>query len=326
MSILVTGGAGYVGSHCVAALHAAGEDAVVLDDLTRGHRAAVNPKIRLYAGSLNDPAYVGEIFRRERIEAVFHFASLSLMDESMKKPGRYFLNNVAGAVNLLEVMCTHGCPPLIFSSTAAVYGHPASVPIREDALKRPTSPYGESKLMVENVLKWYAAAYGLRYVALRYFNVAGAASGGGIGEDHRPETHLIPLVLRAAREKTPVKVFGTDYQTADGTCVRDYIHVEDLIDAHLAALRYLRGGGASDDFNLGLGRGFSVREIIEAARRVTGAAIPAEAAPRRAGDPAELVASTEKAERVLGWKPKYLTPDEIIASAWQWDRDHTEGY
>ncbi|MDR0382314.1 MAG: UDP-glucose 4-epimerase GalE [Oscillospiraceae bacterium] len=326
MSILVTGGAGYVGSHCVAALHAAGEDVVVLDDLLRGHRAAVNPKIRLYAGSLNDPVYVGDMFRRERIEAVFHLASLSLVGESMKKPGRYFLNNVAGAVNLLEVMCTHGCPPIIFSSTAAVYGHPTTTPIREDALKRPTSPYGESKLMVENVLKWYDAAYGLRHVALRYFNVAGAAPGGEIGEDHRPETHLIPIVLRAAREKTPVKVFGTDYQTPDGTCVRDYIHIEDLIGAHLATLRYLRDGGASDVFNIGLGHGFSVREIIEAARRVTGADIPAEAEPRRPGDPAELVASTEKAERVLGWKPEHLTPDEIIASAWRWHRGHSEGY
>ncbi|MDR0671715.1 MAG: UDP-glucose 4-epimerase GalE [Oscillospiraceae bacterium] len=326
MSILVTGGAGYVGSHCVAVLHAAGEDVVVLDDLMRGHRAAVNPKIRLYAGSLSDPVYVGEMFRRERIEAVFHFASLSLAGESMKKPGRYFLNNVAGTVNLLEVMCAHGCPPLVFSSTAAVYGHPTSNPIREDALKRPMSPYGESKLMVENVLKWYDAAYGLRHVAFRYFNVAGAVSDGGIGEDHRPETHLVPIVLRAAREKTPVKVFGTDYQTPDGTCVRDYIHVEDLVDAHLAALQYLRGGGVSDVFNLGLGHGFSVREIIETARRVTGAAIPAEAAPRRPGDPAELVALTEKAERVLGWKPKHLTPDEIIASAWRWHRSHSEGY
>ena len=315
MSILVTGGAGYVGSHCVAALTARGYDVAVLDDLSTGHREAVQGA-RLYLGSLSDCAFIDNVFTQEKVEAVIHFAACSLVGESMSDPGKYFTNNFAGTVNLLETMREHNIPYIIFSSTAAVYGETEISPITEECPKEPTNPYGESKLMVEKALKWFDSAYGIKYTALRYFNVAGAIQNASIGEDHNPETHLIPLVLQAALNNESAKIFGNDYPTHDGTCIRDYIYVMDLACAHVNALDYLRSGGQSDVFNLGIGHGYSVLEIIESARRVTGKAIPAEILPRRGGDPAVLIASGKKARRTLDWQPKYTDIDEIIQTAW----------
>lgn len=327
MSILVTGGAGYVGSHCVATLRASGREVVVIDNLSKGHRAALKPDVRLYEGDLRDAAFLADVFSKEQIEAVMHFAAFSLVGESMEDPGKYFLNNLAGTVTLLEEVRRHGDIPFIFSSTAATYGQPDTVPITEDMPQVPTNPYGESKLMVEKALRWYDEAYGLRSVSLRYFNVAGAWDDGAIGEDHRPETHLIPLVLTAALGKREfVSVYGNDYDTPDGTCLRDYIQMEDLIDAHIRALDYLQKGGRTERFNLGIGQGFSVMEIIEAARRVTGRHIEVRMAPRRAGDPAVLIASGDKAGRVLGWHPKHKEIDGIIASAWAWHSKQPDGY
>lgn len=325
MNILVTGGAGYIGSHCVASLLRRGENPVVLDDLSRGHAAAVKGA-RLYRGNLSDGAFLDTVFSKEKIDAVIHFAAFSLVGESMTQPGRYFLNNVCATVSLLEAMVRHNVSPIIFSSSAAVYGEAQGMPITEDMPLCPTNPYGESKRMVEAALKWFESAHALRYAALRYFNVAGAAQGGTIGEHHEPETHLIPLVLKAAQKASPIRVFGTDYPTPDGTCVRDYIHVEDLIDAHVLALSYLKDGGASGAFNLGIGHGFSVKEIIDSARRVTGLPIRAETAPRRAGDPAVLIASGKRAKAVLGWNPAHTDIDDILSSAWAWHSAHPDGY
>ena len=317
MSILVTGGAGYVGSHCVAALAARGYDVAVLDNLSKGHREAVG-NARLYEGSLSDRTYIDSVFTRENVEAVMHFGACSLVGESMSDPGKYFTENLVGTVNLLEAMRKHRVPYIIFSSTAAVYGETDISPITEDCPKEPTNPYGESKLMVEKALKWFETAHGIKYTALRYFNVAGAIQDASIGENHSPETHLVPLVLQAALNNRPAQIYGADYPTPDGTCIRDYIYVMDLVDAHIKALDYLRAGGQSDVFNLGIGNGFSVLEIIESARRVTGIKIPAEVLPRRSGDPAVLIASGEKARRMLGWQPEYTDIDEIIRTAWAW--------
>lgn len=326
MSILVTGGAGYIGSHCVAALLERGEDVVVVDNLVTGHRAALKGG-RFYQGDVADRAFLDGVLERETIDAVIHFAAFSLVGESVSLPEKYFRNNVTAGLTLIEAMNAHGVPYLVFSSTAATYGEPEYVPIDEDHPQCPTNPYGESKRIVEAMLKWSDRAHGLRYVPLRYFNVAGAWHDGSIGEDHRPETHLIPMVLKAAQGKVPaLKLFGTDYPTADGTCVRDYIHVEDLIDAHFLALDYLRAGNPSTPFNLGNGQGFSNRQIIEAARHVTGAAIPVTEEGRRPGDPATLVASSRKAMEVLGWKPKHTDVEDIIASAWRWHTGHPDGY
>lgn len=326
MSILVTGGAGYIGSHCVAALINRGVDVVVVDDLSKGHKAALKGG-RLYVGSVADKEFLRSVFEQETIEAVIHFAAYSLVGESMTIPEQYFRNNVTAGLSLIETMIEFNVPYLVFSSTAATFGEPERVPIEENDRQVPTNPYGESKLIVEHMLKWCDQAHGLKYCALRYFNVAGARPDGSIGEDHRPETHLIPLILQVAQGKRDkLSLFGTDYPTKDGTCIRDYIHVDDLIDAHILALDYLRSGNPSTAFNLGNGQGFSNREIIEAARHVTGHPIPVSEEDRRPGDPAVLIASSQKAMDVLGWNPKYTNIKDIIATAWLWHSTHPNGY
>ena len=326
MSILVTGGAGYIGSHCVAALIDRGVDVVVIDDLSKGHWESLKGG-QLYVGSVADKDFLRDVFAQESIEAVIHFAAYSLVGESMTVPEQYFRNNVTAGLSLIETMIEHKVPYLVFSSTAATFGEPERVPIEENDRQIPTNPYGESKLMVEHMLKWCDRAHGLKYCALRYFNVAGARPDGSIGEDHRPETHLIPLILQVAQGKRDkLSLFGTDYPTKDGTCVRDYIHVDDLIDAHILALDYLRAGNPSTAFNLGNGQGFSNREIVEAARRVTGHPIPVSEEDRRPGDPAVLIASSQKAMDVLGWNPRYTNVEDIIATAWNWHSNHPNGY
>ena len=326
MSILVTGGAGYIGSHCVAALVDRGVDVVVIDDLSKGHKNALKGG-RLYIGNVADKKFLHGVFEQESIEAVIHFAAYSLVGESMTVPEQYFRNNVTAGLSLIETMIKYKVPYLVFSSTAATFGEPERVPIEEDDRQYPTNPYGESKLIVEHMLKWCDQAHGLKYCSLRYFNVAGARPDGSIGEDHRPETHLIPLILQVAQGKRDkLSLFGTDYPTKDGTCIRDYIHVDDLIDAHILALDYLRSGNPSAAFNLGNGQGFSNREIIEAARRVTGHPIPVSEEDRRPGDPAVLIASSQKAIDVLNWQPKYTNVEDIIATAWRWHSTHPNGF
>ena len=326
MAILVTGGAGYIGSHCVAALIERGADVVVVDDLSKGHREALKGG-RLYVGSVADRAFLDDVFSREPIEAVIHFAAFSLVGESMQVPEQYFRNNVTAGLTLIETMLAHKVPYLVFSSTAATFGEPEYVPIDEAHPQNPTNPYGESKLIVEKMLKWCDLAHGLKFCALRYFNVAGAWHDGSIGEDHRPESHLIPLILQVAQGKREqLSLFGTDYPTKDGTCIRDYIHVTDLAQAHILALDYLLNGGDNNVFNLGNGVGFTVKEVVDVARAVTGHPIPAKIAPRRAGDPAQLIASSEKAIQVLGWKPKYNDLNTIVASAWAWHKSHPHGF
>lgn len=323
MAILVTGGAGYIGSHCVRMLKQRGFDVIAADNLVKGHASACSD-VPLYIGDVGDPDFLEDLFQKEDIDSVIHFAAYSLVGESVEAPGKYFSNNVGAGLNLLETMRRHNVMYLVFSSTAAVYGDQERSPIEEDFPKSPTNPYGESKLMVERIMHWYESAHGLRYAALRYFNVAGAF--GNLGEDHRPETHLIPLVLAAAAGKQTLKIYGTDYPTPDGTCIRDYLHVYDLVNAHLLALDYLKGGGESGAFNLGSGAGFSVLEIIRAAESVVGHEIPKEEAPRRAGDPPRLVASSQKAQEVLGWTRQYDNIETIIKDAWDWHKCHPEGY
>jgi UDP-glucose 4-epimerase len=324
--ILVAGGAGYIGSHMLACLKKNGMDVVVADNLCTGHADAVKHG-ELLIGDVRDPAFLDDVFHKGDITGVIHFAAFSLVGESCKDPLKYYANNVTGAVELLSAMHRHGVKNIVFSSTAAVYGEPEKQPIEETDRTLPTNPYGETKLAVERMLRWCAEAYGIRYAALRYFNAAGADPDFGIGEDHSPETHLIPIVLDAALGKrNHVGIFGNDYPTKDGTCVRDYIHVCDLANAHLLALNYLENGGKSDVFNLGSGSGFSVLEIVEAARRVTGKDIPTKIEPRRPGDPSVLVASNEKAAKVLGWRPECTVIDDIIASAWEWKKAHPAGY
>lgn len=326
MAILVCGGAGYIGSHNVRALLARGEETLVMDNFLTGHRQAVPHDVRLYEGDIRDPLALDKVFNENRIEVVLHFAASSLVGESMEKPLAYFNNNVQGMQMLLEAMLRHNVDKIVFSSTAAVYGEPERVPILESEPTRPTNPYGESKLMMERIMNWAGQAHGMRSVILRYFNVAGALPGGVIGEDHRPESHLIPLILQVPlglREQ--ITVFGQDYPTPDGTCIRDYLDVMDLADAHMRAVDHLRRGGESLICNLGNGQGFSVREMIEAARRVTGHKIPMHTGPRRAGDPARLVASAKCARQVLGWQPR-AGITEIIASAWEWHRTHPHGF
>jgi len=322
MKVLVTGGAGYIGSVVASQLVRAGHETVVLDDLSKGHGDAVPEGARLVRGDLLDAKFVHETLS-EGFEGVLHFAALSLVGESMEQPELYYRNNVCGTLNLLEAMGELGAGRLVFSSTAAVYGEPEEVPIREKAPTLPTNPYGSSKLAVDRLIGAVAAASGLAATSLRYFNVAGAS--GRFGEDHHPETHLIPLVLRAAAEGSSVKVFGTDYPTRDGTAVRDYVHVEDLGRAHLLALEAARPG-KHRVYNLGNGAGFSVREVVEAARSVTGAKIDADEAPRRAGDPPALVASSEKIHADLGWKPEKPGLETMISDAWTWMQEHPDGY
>lgn len=326
MAILVCGGAGYIGSHNVRALLARGEETIVIDNFLTGHCRAVPPQARLYEGDIRDPATLDKVFGENKIDAVLHFAASSLVGESMEKPLMYFNNNVLGMQRLLEAMLRHNVDKLVFSSSAAVYGEPERVPIEESDPTRPGNPYGESKLIMETIMRWVGKAHGIRSVSLRYFNVAGAWPGGEIGEDHRPESHLIPLILQVPlglRER--ITVYGEDYPTPDGTCIRDYLDVTDLADAHLRAVDYLRRGGGSEICNLGNGRGFSVKEMIAAARRVCGREIKMSVGPRRPGDPARLVASAAKAAKVLGWQPG-IGLEGMIASAWEWHKTHPRGF
>jgi UDP-glucose 4-epimerase len=322
VKVLVTGGAGYIGSVVASQLVDAGHETVVLDDLSRGHREAVPEGARLLQGNLMEVEFARETIS-EGFDGVLHFAALSLVSESVEQPEIYYRNNVCGTLNLLEAMREAGTGRLVFSSTAAVYGEPVEIPIQESAPTLPTNPYGSSKLAADRLIGAVCDARGLAATSLRYFNVAGAS--GRFGEDHHPETHLIPLVLKAAAESSSVKILGTDYPTRDGTAVRDYIHVEDLGRAHLLALEAARPGEHSV-YNLGNGAGFSVREVIEAARRVTGKSIAAVEAPRRAGDPPALVASSEKIQAELGWKPEKPKLETVISDAWAWMRDHPNGY
>ena len=329
MAILVLGGAGYIGSHTVYALFERDPDArvIVADNLSTGHRGALHPKAKFYELDIRDRAALDALFAKEEIEGVIHFAASSLVGESMEKPLEYYENNVGGTTTLLQAMMAAGVKQIVFSSTAAVYGEPQNIPIREEDPTVPTNCYGETKLAVERMLAWADRAHGLKYVTVRYFNAAGAHISGKIGEAHSPETHLIPLVLQVPNGKRAgVSIFGEDYPTKDGTCVRDYIHVTDLADAHILALEYLQKGGESDVFNLGNGVGFTVREVIEVAKTVTGQGIPAAIASRRPGDPAKLVASSEKARNMLGWQPKYDSLETIVESAWQWHKGHPDGF
>lgn len=327
MTILVCGGAGYIGSHAVAQLIDRGEEVVVVDNLQKGHQQAITEGARFYNGDLRDKTFLNKVFNENKIDAVMHFAADSLVGESVQIPLQYYDNNVGGAISLLQVMKEHDVNKIVFSSTAATYGEPDVIPILEDAVTSPTNPYGETKLAVEKMLKWSAEAYGLQYVVLRYFNVAGAHPNGIIGEDHQPETHLIPIVLDVALGKREhISVFGDDYDTPDGTCIRDYIHVIDLVEAHILAIEKLNRTGESGTYNLGNGNGYSVNEVIEVCREVTGHEIPAVVAPRRAGDPARLVASSDKAKQELGWEPKYASLEAMVESAWNWFQKHPNGY
>jgi UDP-arabinose 4-epimerase len=318
MRILITGGAGYIGSHTAKLLAAFGHAPIVLDDFTQGHDWAVKwgP---LERGSLADQGRLREVFAAHKVEAVVHFAASALVGESMSQPTKYFRNNTVATLNLLDAMCEAGIATIVFSSTCATYGDPVRVPIDETHPQAPVNPYGESKLMVEKILRWYGSAYGLKWIALRYFNAAGADPDGEIGEDHDPETHLIPLVIGAALgTRPPVKVFGTDYPTPDGSAVRDYVHVMDLADAHRRALEGLGNGTASQAINLGTGQGHSVRSVIDTVNRVGGKKVPFEEAPRRAGDPPELVAAPDRARDVLGWSCRFAALDVIVEHAWKW--------
>lgn len=327
MAVLVLGGAGYIGSHAVDRLISKGYDVAVVDNLVTGHQAAINPRARFYEGDVRDTTFMNSVFDQEDVEGVLHFAAFSVVPESMTDPLKYFDNNTTGMVKLLEVMAKHDVKRIVFSSTAATYGEPKQVPIKETDPQVPTNPYGESKLAMEKIMHWSDVAYGIKFVALRYFNVAGAKADGSIGEDHHPETHLVPIILQvAAGERAQLQIFGDDYPTKDGTNVRDYVHVVDLADAHILALEYLKQGRDSAAFNLGSSTGFSNREMLEAARTVTGQPIPAVMAPRRAGDPSTLIAASDRARKVLGWQPQYDNVQEIIRTAWNWKQRHPKGY
>lgn len=322
MSVLVLGGAGYIGSNTVYELIDNGEDVVVADNLQTGHMSAIHPKAKFYKGDIRDKEFLDNIFKTEKIDAVIHFAANSLVGESMTNPLKYYDNNLYGTMVLLKSMVENHIDKIVFSSTAAVYGEPENVPILETDKTVPTNTYGETKLAMEKMFKWTSQAHDLRFVSLRYFNACGAHENGKIGERHNPETHLIPLILQVPNnQRSEIKIFGDDYNTPDGTCIRDYIHVKDLANAHILAVKYLRNGGKSDIFNLGNGIGFSVKEVIETARKVTNHSIPAQISPRRAGDPAQLVASSQKARDVLGWKPQYFELEKIIFSAWNFHRN-----
>lgn len=327
MSVLICGGAGYIGSHNVRAFKAHGEDVIVADNLETGHKASVPSDVKFYEGDIRDSAFLDKVFTENKIESVIHFCAYSLVGESMENPLKYFDNNVGGMITLLEAMKSHDVKRIIFSSTAATYGEPKRVPILETDPTEPTNPYGESKRIMEKMMHWVSMRHDIRYVSLRYFNVAGAWHDGTIGEDHRNETHLIPLILQVPMGKREhITVYGDDYPTKDGTCIRDYIHVEDLAKAHILALEYLRSGGKSDIFNLGSGDGYSVMEMITAARKVTGHPIPAVVGARRPGDPARLIADSAKAHAILHWKPEITRMEDIIATAWKWHQSHPNGY
>jgi UDP-glucose 4-epimerase len=324
MTVLITGGAGYIGSHALRELRRAGFPCVVLDNLSRGHRELATDA-EVVVGDIADTPLVRRVIAEHRVSAVMHFAAYAYVGESAAEPLTYYANNVAGTIGLLSAMRGSDVRRLVFSSTCATYGVPEAIPIDEDHPQRPINPYGASKLMVERMLQDADRAYGLRSVVLRYFNAAGADPSGTIGEWHEPETHLIPLALQvAAGQRDAVEVFGTDYSTADGTCVRDYIHVTDLAQAHVLGLRHLDGGGASDVFNLGNGNGFSVRQVLETVERVTRRRVPSRTAPRRPGDPPTLVGSAAKARRVLGWTPRFAALEAIVETAWNWHRSRPD--
>ena len=327
MSVLICGGAGYIGSHNVRAFRQHGDDVIVVDSLETGHRASVPEDVKFYEGDIRNSETLAKIFTENEIESVIHFCAYSLVGESVDKPLKYFDNNVGGMITLLEAMQKFDVKRIIFSSTAATYGEPKRVPILETDPTEPTNPYGESKRIMEKMMNWVSQRYDIRYVSLRYFNVAGAWHDGSIGEDHKCETHLIPLILQVPMGRREfITVYGNDYPTDDGTCIRDYIHVEDLAKAHILALQYLRNGGESNIFNLGSGDGYSVMEMIKAARKVTGHPIPAKVGQRRAGDPARLVADSTKARKILKWQPEITKMEDIIATAWKWHISHPDGY
>lgn len=324
MKVLVTGGAGFIGATTVQSLLESGHDVVVYDNLSKGHAGAVPNSAQLIQGDIADRQRLDAAFREHRPAAVMHFAALIEAGESMQVPERYFRNNSASTLTVLESMLANGVSKFIFSSTAALYGEPRRVPIQEDDELKPTNAYGESKLLVERMLTWFHRIHRLRYASLRYFNAAG--SNGRCGEQHEPESHLIPIILQAASgQREHVSIFGTDYATEDGTCIRDYIHVGDLAEAHVLALEALENRDKLI-YNLGNGRGFSVRQVIDSARRITGKSIKALESPRRPGDPAVLVASSDRIKKELGWKPKHPDLDDIVASAWEWMQQHPHGY
>jgi len=321
--VLVVGGAGYIGSVTVAELLSAGHEVVVFDSLVTGHAEAVSPGAELVVGDLADADLLDDVFGRRTFDGVVYYAGFIAAGESMRDPGKYFLNNVGHVINLLNAMVKHGVLRFVFSSSAGVYGEPEKTPIEEDAPLAPVNPYGESKAVAERLLRWYDSQCGLRYVSLRYFNAAGATET--LGEDHRPETHLIPVVLEVAADKSPaLELYGTDYPTPDGTCIRDYVHVSDLAQAHSLALERAKKGSAV--YNVGNGQGFSNGEVIETARRVTRHPIPVREAPRREGDPAVLVASAAKVKQELGWEPRFPDLEQIIETAWRWHQAHPNGY
>lgn len=326
MAILVTGGAGYIGSHTAVELLDQNEEVVIVDNLQKGHKGAILGG-KFYEGDLRDDAFLDKVFTENDIEAVIHFAADSLVGESVVEPLKYYNNNVVSTLKLLSKMKEHGVNKIVFSSTAATYGEPESIPILESDKNNPTNPYGETKLAVEKALKWADNAYGIKSVSLRYFNAAGAHISGKIGEDHTPESHLIPLILQVALGKREaISIFGDDYETPDGSCIRDYIHVTDLAQAHILALKKLRNGGDSAVYNLGNGKGFSVKEVIEIAREVTGEKIKAVVADRRPGDPAVLIASSDKIQKELNWQPKYNDLRTIMETAWNWHKNHPNGF
>lgn len=325
--ILVCGGAGYIGSHAVRQLIDRGEEVIIVDNLETGHEDAIHPQAKFYKVDIRDEEALDKVFAENKIDEVIHFAANSLVGESMTNPLKYFNNNVHGTEILLKVMVAHDVKKIVFSSTAATYGEPKNIPILESDETSPTNAYGETKLCMEKMMKWADKAHGVKYISLRYFNVAGAHESGEIGEDHNPETHLIPLILQVPLGKREfISIFGDDYETHDGTCIRDYIHVTDLADAHILAVHKLREGSESNIYNLGSGNGFTVKEMIETARKVTGHEIPAKVCERRAGDPAKLVASSEKARRELGWVPKHENVEDMISSAWNWHQKHPNGF
>ena len=327
MKVLVSGGAGYIGSHTVYELIENNYEVVIADNLQNGHIEAVHPLAKFYKGDIRDQIFLDSLFQKENIDTVVHFAADALVAESMTNPLKYYDNNLYGTMVLLKSMVKNKVKNIVFASTAATYGEPESIPVPETHRTCPTNTYGETKLAMEKMIGWSSAAYNLNYIALRYFNAAGAHKSGKIGESHKPETHLIPLVLETANDKRPeISIFGDDYDTKDGTCVRDYIHVSDLAKAHILALEYLNNGGKGDIFNLGNGLGFSVKEVIEACRQVTNHSIPVRISPRRDGDPAVLVASSQKAKSILGWQPEYTDIKSIIETAWNWHKNHPNGY
>lgn len=327
MSVLVLGGAGYIGSHTVYELIDKGEEVIIADNLQTGYMKAVHPKAKFYKGDIRDKEFLDSLFQKEKPEAVIHFAANSLVGESMVDPLKYYDNNLYGTMVLLKSMVENKIGKIVFSSTAATYGEPENIPILETDKTEPSNTYGETKLAMEKLFKWVAQAHGIKYVSLRYFNACGAHKSGNIGEAHNPETHLIPLILQVPNNKRPeIKIFGDDYDTPDGTCIRDYIHVTDLANAHILAIEYLKKGGQNNIFNLGNGTGFSVKQVIDISRKVTNHLIPAVICPRRAGDPAKLIASSEKAKNVLKWQPIYTDLETIIESAWRWHKNHPDGY